>query len=76
MNSMLLSALGAMVRGEDPASFLKNLVRSNSKLQEMTQGMNLDDLEGTAQTICDQNGRDIKQVADEIKGFANSNKIF
>ena len=70
MNNMLMSAIGAMMRGENPTDFLKNLARTNPQLQ----GMNFDDLEGTAQALCDQRGVNMEQLADQIRGFANSNK--
>ena len=72
MNQMLMSVFGAMMRGESPSDFLKNLARTNPQLQ----GLNLDDLEGTAQAVCNQKGADFNQVAEQVKGFANSNKIF
>lgn len=69
MNKMILSALGAMMRGESPTDFLKNLARTNPQLQ----GLNMDDLEGTAQALCNQKGVNMEQLAEQIKGFANSN---
>ena len=68
-NNMMMQALGAMMRGESPQAFLKNLAKSNPQLQ----GLNLDDLEGTAKTLCEKNNVNMEQLADQIKGFANSN---
>ena len=66
---VMLKAFASMACGESPIDFLKNLSKTNPKLQ----GLNLDDLEGTAKTLCDQNNVDMNQLADKIKEFANSN---
>jgi len=66
-NPMLMQAFGAMMRGESPQSFLKNLANSNPQLQ----GLNLDDLEGTATALCQKNNVNMEQLAEQIKGFAN-----
>ena len=68
-NPMIRQAMGAMMRGESPQAFLKNLASSNPQLQSL----NLDDLEGTARTLCQQNNVNMEQLADQIRGFANSN---
>ena len=67
-NNMMMSALGAMMRGESPKDFLKNLANTNPQLQ----GLNLDDLEGTAKALCEKNNVDMNQLADKIKDFAKS----
>lgn len=69
-NNMMLQAMGAMMRGESPQAFLKNLANSNPQLQ----GLNFDDLEGTARTLCQKNNVNMEQLAEQIKGFANSHK--
>ena len=68
-NSMMMSALGAMMRGESPSAFLKNLANTNPQLQ----GLDLDNLESTATALCQKNNVDMNQLADKIRGFANSN---
>ena len=68
-NNMMMQALGAMMRGESPKDFLKNLANTNPQLQ----GLNLDDLEGTAKTLCEKNNIDMNELADRIKDFAKSN---
>ena len=68
-NSMMLSAMGAMMRGESPQMFLKNLANTNPQLQ----GLDLDNLEGTARALCDKNNVNMEQLAEQIRGFANSN---
>jgi len=69
-NNIMMQALGAMMRGESPQAFLKNLANTNPQLQ----GLDLDNLENTAKSLCDKNGIDMNQLADKIKEFANSNK--
>ena len=66
---MMMQAFGAMMRGESPQSFLQGLANTNPQLQ----GLNLDDLEGTAKALCDKNNVDMNQLADKIKDFAKSN---
>lgn len=68
-NNMMMQALGAMMRGESPQAFLKNLANTNPQLQ----GLDLDNLEGTAKSLCDKNNIDMNQLADKIREFANSN---
>ena len=68
-NNMMLQALGAMMRGESPKDFLKNLANTNPQLQ----GLNLGDLEGTAKALCDKNNVNMNELADKIKDFAKSN---
>ena len=67
-NRIVMSAIGAMMRGENPSDFMKNLATTNPKLQ----GLDLDNLEETAKTLCAQNNVDMNQLAEQIKGFANS----
>jgi len=68
-NSMMMQAMGAMMRGESPQTFLKNLANTNPQLQ----GLDLDNLEGTAKALCEKNNVNMEQLADQIRGFANSN---
>ena len=67
-NSMMMSALGAMMRGENPTTFLKNLANTNPALQ----GLDLDNLEGTARALCEKNNVNMEQLADQIRDFAKS----
>ena len=67
-NPMIMKAMGAMMRGESPQMFLKNLANTNPQLQ----GLDFDDLEGTARSLCEKNNIDMNQLADQIRGFANS----
>ena len=65
----MMQAMGAMMRGENPQDFLKNLANTNPQLQ----GLDLDNLEGTAKTLCEKNNVNMNELADKIRGFANSN---
>ena len=67
-NKIVMSAVGAMMRGENPNQFLKNLANTNPVLQ----GLDLDNLESTAKALCNQKGIDMNELAEQIKGFANS----
>lgn len=68
-NNMMMQAMGAMMRGESPGQFLKNLANTNPQLQ----GLNFDDLEGTAKTLCERNNVNMNELADKIRDFAKSN---
>lgn len=68
-NNIIMSAIGAMMRGENPQDFIKNLANTNQKLQ----GLDLDNLESTAKTLCDRNGINMNELAGRIQEFANSN---
>ena len=67
-NKYVMQAIGAMMRGEDPVAFMKNLANTNPQLQ----GLDLDNLEGTAKALCDQNGINMNELAGKIREFANS----
>ena len=66
-NNMMMQAFGAMMRGESPQDFLRQMANTNPSLQ----GLNLDDLEGTARELCNRNNVNMEQLADKIKRFAN-----
>ena len=68
--NMMMQAMGAMMRGESPQMFLKKLANTNPQLQ----GLDLDNIEGTAKALCEKNNVDMGQLADRIREFANSNK--
>ena len=67
-NPMIMKAMGAMMRGENPSDFLKNLANTNPQLQ----GLDLDNLEGTAKALCEKNNVNMEQLADQIRDFAKS----
>lgn len=68
-NNFVMKALGAMMRGENPQTFLKNLANTEPKLQ----GLDLDNLENTARSLCEQNSVSMDELADKIRDFAKSN---
>ena len=68
MNSLMkgnifMQAFGAMLRGENPKTFLSNLAKSNPALQ----GMNFDNLQKTAQEVCDKKGVNMTEKMKEIE---------
>ena len=69
-NNIIMSAIGAMMRGENPQDFIKNLANTNPKLQ----GLDRDNRESTAKTLCERNNIDMNELAGKIQGFANSYK--
>ena len=66
--NMMMQAFGAMMRGDSPQAFLQSIANSNPQLQ----GLNLDDLEGTAKALCEKNNVNMNELADKIKDFAKS----
>ena len=67
-NPKIMKAMGAMMRGENPSDFLKNLANTNPQLQ----GLDFDNLEGTAKALCEKNNVNMEQLADQIRDFAKS----
>lgn len=66
LGRIIMAAVGACLRGESPQQFLKNLAAKHPALR----GYDFDDLEGTATTICKQQGKNIEQVKGEVIGIA------
>ena len=67
-NKYVMQAIGAMMRGEDPRTFMKNLANTNPQLQ----GLDLDNLEETAKALCEKNNVNMNELADQIRDFAKS----
>ena len=67
-NKYVMQAIGAMMRGENPQTFMKNLANTNPALL----GLDLDNLEETARALCEKNNVDMNQLADQIRDFAKS----
>lgn len=61
--NIFMQAVGAMMRGESPQVFLRQLANTNPALR----GINLDDINGEAQRICQEHGVDAGKLAAEIK---------
>ena len=51
---IMMQAVGAMLRGESPQTFLQNLAKTEPKLQEL----DLSNPEKTAEELCQKNGED------------------
>lgn len=69
-NNILMQAVGAMMRGESPQAFMQNLAKSHPQLQ----GLDLNDLNKTAEEVCAQNGQDINAVKGKINQFISNMK--
>ena len=61
--SIMMQALGAFMRGEDPKTFIQNLARTNPVLQRL----DLNNLNATAQKVCQDHGVDPNKLTEEIK---------
>ena len=66
--NIMMQAMGAMMRGESPQSFLQGLARNNPALQ----GLDFSNLQNTAQTVCNERGVDINSAKAKVMEFANS----
>ena len=66
---IMMKAVGAAMRGESPESFMKGL----AKTQPQLQGLDLDNLENTANGLAQKQGKDINalkgQVQSEIRKY-------
>lgn len=67
-NKYVMQAIGAMMRGDNPQEFMRNLANTNPQLQ----GLDLNNLEETARSLCEKNNINMDDLANQIKGFANS----
>ena len=65
---LIMSGIGAFIRGEDPVTWIKKVAQTHPALKEY----NLDDLSGTAAQVCRENNVDQAQLSSEIREFANS----
>ena len=61
-SALLMQAVGAAMRGESPQAFMKKLANQHPQLKKM----NLDDLMGSAQQLCQQNGVDVNEVKQQL----------
>ena len=69
-NNIMMQAVGAMMRGESPQTFLQNMAKTNPQLQ----GLDLNNLNGTAEQLCKQNGINIEDAKSRINQFVNNMK--
>ena len=63
LTQILMQAMGAYMRGESPQDFMKGLARTHPQLK----GLNLDDLEGTANALAKQKGTTVDEVAKTVQ---------
>ena len=62
-SNIMLQAIGAAMRGESPQAFLQNLAATNPALR----GVDLNDINGSAQRLCRERGIDPDKLANDIK---------
>ena len=60
--NILLQAVGAALRGESPQAFMKRRANSHPQLKKM----NLDDLYGSAQQLCNERGLNMDDVTKSV----------
>lgn len=69
--NIMMQAVGAMFRGESPQSFLQNLAKTNPQLQ----GLDLNNLNETAEKLYKDKGQDINlaksSIMDKVNAFMN-----
>lgn len=62
-SNMFMQAVGAMMRGESPRDFMAKLANTTPALQ----GLDLDDIDATAQRLCRERGIDPTKLSAEIR---------
>lgn len=62
MPSILLQAVGAALRKESPQEFMQNLANQHPQLKQY----DLNNLQGTAQQICQQRGVNVQDAINQI----------
>ena len=61
--SIMMRAVGAMMRGESPQDFLRALANTRPELR----GIDLNDINGSAERLCRERGVDAEKLAEQIK---------
>lgn len=61
-NDVMMKAVGAMMRGESPQSFLQDLARNDPRLN----GLDLSNPSKAAEELCKQNGKDFATEKNSI----------
>ena len=64
----MLQAVAAMIRGESAQSFMANLAKNDPRLK----GLDLNDLNKTAENLYNSQGKDINQAKQDIIDGVNS----
>lgn len=67
-NNIMMQAVGAMLRGESPQTFLQNLAKTNPELQ----GLDLSDPGKAAEKIYSERGQDINVAKSSIMDKVNA----
>lgn len=67
-NNIMMQAVGAMLRGESPQTFLQNLAKTNPQLQ----GLDLSNPEKAAEKLYADKGQDIGAAKSSIMDKINS----
>ena len=62
-NNLMMQAIGAMMRGESPKDFMRNLANTRPELR----GIDLNDINGSAERLCRERGVDANKLTAEIK---------
>ena len=68
IGNIFMQAVGAMLRGESPQDFMRGLANTEPKLR----GLDLSDINATAQRVCQENGVDPDKLTAEIKKTISS----
>jgi len=70
-NNIMMQAIGAMLRGESPQTFLQNLAKTTPELQ----GYDLSDINKTAEKLYSEKGQDINaarsSIMEKVSSFIN-----
>lgn len=67
--NVMMKAIGAMMRGESPQDFMKNLARTAPELS----GLDLDNLEQTANKIAKEKNVDINEAKAKVSQQVKNN---
>ena len=68
--NIMMQAIGAMMRGESPQAFMQNLAKTNPALQ----GLDLNNLNQTAEQVCKDNNVDINEVKSKVNQYIGNIK--
>ena len=68
MTSMLMQAFSAELRGESPQQFMQNLANQHPQLKQL----DLNNLQSTAQSLCNQKGINSDAVLNQIDNAAKT----
>jgi len=61
-SNLFMQAVGAMFRGESPQDFMRSLANTRPELR----GLDLTDINATAQKVCQEHGVDANKLTAEI----------